>query len=55
MPDGGFAVKFDGKVIARCYAVSFDYDTGEYTINNRTTKKLPSKLKKITLDLEEGE
>lgn len=26
MSDGGFVVKFDGKEVAHCYAVSFDYD-----------------------------
>ena len=26
MADGGFLVKFDGKEVERCFAVSFDYD-----------------------------
>lgn len=51
MPDGGFVVKFDGKKAVRCYAVSFDYDEGKYTVNNKKSRKLPSRLKKITVEV----
>jgi hypothetical protein len=47
MPDGGFVVKFDGKVAFRCYAVAFDYDEWKYTINNEKTQSLPEGLGKI--------
>ena len=52
MADGGFLVKFDGKEVARCYAVSFDYDLREYTINNKETKELPSDVETITVIVE---
>ena len=52
MADGGFLLKFDGKKVARCFAVSFDYDERQYTINETETKKLP-RVKKITIDVEE--
>lgn len=53
MSDGGFSVIFDGKKVARCYEVSFDYDNWEYTINGQTKKKLPLKVRKIVVDIEE--
>ncbi|MCX5709052.1 MAG: hypothetical protein NTY14_08835 [Candidatus Omnitrophica bacterium] len=52
MDDGGFLVKFDGKEIARCYAVAFDYDEWKYTVNEKDTKDLPG-VKRITIDVEE--
>lgn len=52
MAEGGFLVKFDGKEVARCYAVSFDYDDWQYTINEKK-KELPA-VKKITIEIEEG-
>ena len=33
MAEGGFLVKFDGKEVARCFAVAFDYDDWQYVIN----------------------
>jgi hypothetical protein len=33
MAEGGFLVKFDGKEVARCFAVAFDYDEWQYAIN----------------------
>ena len=42
MAEGGFLVKFDGKEIGRCYAVAFDYDERQYTIND-TEKNQRSK------------
>lgn len=54
MADGGFVVKFDGKEIARCYAVSFDFDMHEYVINNREHKELPVSVKSIAVEVERG-
>jgi aerobic-type carbon monoxide dehydrogenase small subunit (CoxS/CutS family) len=53
MAEGGFLVKFDGKEVARCYAVSFDYDEQQYTINGTEKKELPP-ISKITIEVEEG-
>jgi len=52
MADGGFLVKFDGKEVARCFAVAFDYDAREYTINEVETKPLPEGVKVITVSVE---
>jgi hypothetical protein len=52
MAEGGFLVKFDGKEVARCYAVAFDYDDWKYVINDKK-KELP-RVKKITIEIEEG-
>jgi len=52
MPDGGFLVKFDGKEVARCFAVAFDYDERQYTINEAEKKELP-RVKTITIDVED--
>jgi len=53
MAEGGFLVKFDGKEIARCYAVAFDYDEWQYTVNETKKKKFPPRTKKITIEVEE--
>ena len=53
MADGGFLVKFDGKEVVRCYAVSFVYDQWQYIVNNTQKHDLPS-VKKITVEIEEG-
>lgn len=53
MAEGGFLVKFDGKKIERCYAISFDYDDWQYTINETDKKKLPSGMKKISIEVKE--
>ena len=52
MAEGGFLLKFDGKKIARCYAIAFDYDEWQYTVNDRKKKKLPAKVKTITVEVE---
>lgn len=52
MADGGFLVKFDGKKITRCYAVSFDYDMHEYVVNEKEHKELPFSVKSITIEVE---
>jgi len=52
MADGGFLVKFDGKEVTRCFAVAFDYDTREYTINNTEAKPLPAGVETITISIE---
>ena len=55
MARGGFLVKFDGKEIKRCYAVSFDYDRGEYRLNDGPPLVLPVQVKTITVEVEKGE
>jgi hypothetical protein len=52
MAEGGFLVKFDGKKAVRCYAISFDYDERQYTVNQTDTRPLPL-VKKITIEVEE--
>ncbi len=52
MVEGGFLVKFDGKEVTRCYAVAFDYDDWQYTINETKKKELPSGIKSITVEIE---
>jgi len=52
MAEGGFLVKFDGKEVERCYAVSFDYDDWQYTINEKEKRGLPQ-VKKISIEVEE--
>ncbi|MFH1441376.1 MAG: hypothetical protein ABIH18_04995 [Candidatus Omnitrophota bacterium] len=52
MAEGGFLVKFDGKEVARCFAVAFDYDTREYTVNNKETNPLPADVEIITVTVE---
>jgi hypothetical protein len=52
MGEGGFLLKFDGKEVVRCYAVSFDYDDWQYTINNTKKKELPPGLETITVIVE---
>ncbi len=53
MAEGGFLVKFDEKEVARCFAVAFDYDERQYTINDTEKKELPV-VRKITIEVEEG-
>jgi len=43
MSKGGWIVKFNNKEVERCYAISFDYDNWEYTVNNQETKKFPAR------------
>ncbi len=52
MAGGGFLVKFDGKEVERCFAVSFDYDDWQYTINETEKKKLPAGVEKINIEVE---
>ena len=52
MAEGGFLVKFDGKEVTRCFAVAFDYDERQCTINEREKRELPSDLKVITIEVE---
>ena len=51
MAEGGFLVKFDGKEVARCYAVAFDYDERQYTINDTEKRELPA-VKTISIEVE---
>lgn len=52
MAEGGFVVKFDGKEVARCYAVAFDYDDWQYTINEKEKRELP-RVKNISIEVED--
>ncbi|MDO8662947.1 MAG: hypothetical protein Q7K98_07005 [Candidatus Omnitrophota bacterium] len=54
MAEGGFLVKFDGKEVTRCFAVAFDYDDWQYTINETEKNKLPA-VKKIAIEVEDQE
>lgn len=51
MAKGGFVVKFDGKEAVRCFAVAFDYDEWQYTVNETEKRELPS-VKKISIEVE---
>jgi len=53
MAEGGFSIKFDDKEVARCYAVSFDYDDWQYTINDTEKHELPAGVEKISIEIEE--
>lgn len=52
MSEGGFLVKFDGKEVARGYAVAFDYDEWQYTVNETEKRELPVGIKSITIKVE---
>ena len=52
MAEGGFLVKFNGKKVAQRYAVAFDYDEWQYTVNNTKKRKLPAGVKVITVEVE---
>jgi hypothetical protein len=52
MAEGGFLVKFDGKEIASCYAVAFDYDDWQYVINNEEKHELPTGVESVTIEIE---
>ena len=52
MAEGGFLVKFDGKKAVRCYTVAFEFDEWQYKINNKTKKRLPLDVKKISVEIE---
>ena len=52
MAEGGFLIKFDGKRAERCYAVSFDYDAWEYSVNGKEARPLPDGVKVITVAVE---
>ena len=54
MADGGFLIKFDGKEVVRCYAVAFDYDLREYSVNGKAAKPLPEGVEAITVIVERG-
>jgi hypothetical protein len=53
MSRGGFVVRFDGKLAARCYRVSFDYDHWHYRTNDDPAQELPANLESITVEVEE--
>lgn len=52
MAEGGFVVKFDDEKPETCYAVSFDYDEWQYTLNGKEKKPLPAGVKKIMIEVE---
>jgi len=52
MAEGGFVVKFDGKEVTRCYAVAFDYDERQYTINDKENHELPAGIQSISIEVE---
>ena len=52
MAEGGFVIKFDGVEAERCFAVSFDYDVYEYSINGAEPKPLPEGIGTIEIGVE---
>ena len=53
--NGGRKVRiFNGKKAERCYAVAFDYDEWQYTVNETQKKELPAGVKKISIEIEKG-
>ena len=54
MAEGGFVVKIDGKMVARCFSVTFDYDEWKYILNETDDHDLPEGIKTITIDVEQG-
>lgn len=52
MADGGFVVKINGKEIARCYSIAFDYDEWKYTVNGTEAKPLPEDTGSIAIEVE---
>jgi hypothetical protein len=53
MAEGGFLVKFDGKEVTRCFAIAFDYDEWQYTINDTEKHELPAGVESITIEVEQ--
>lgn len=53
MAEGGFLIKFDGKEVERCFAVSFDYDDWQYVVNDTEKKELPAGVESITIKVEQ--
>ena len=54
MAEGGFLVKFDGKEVTRCFAVSFDHDMHEFVINGNDKRELSPDIKRITIEIEKS-
>jgi hypothetical protein len=54
MAEGGFLVRFDGKEVARCYSVAFDYDEWQFKLNAADPQPLPEDVKTITVIIERG-
>jgi len=52
MAEGGFLVKFDGKEVTRCFAVSFDHDTHEFVINGNDKRELSPNVRSIGIEIE---
>ena len=52
MPEGGFVVKIDGKMVARCFSVTFDYDEWKYILNETDDHELPAGASAITIEVE---
>ena len=52
MADGGFVVKINGKELHRCYAIAFDYDERQYTVNDKETLPLPEGTESISIEID---
>jgi len=52
MARGGFLVKLDDKEIARCYAISLDYDKHKYVINEKEEYELSADVRSVTVEIE---
>lgn len=51
MADGGFVVKINGKEVCNCYAIAFDYDEWNYTINDKDVRPLPDGTESISVEV----
>jgi hypothetical protein len=54
MPESGFVVRFEGKEEIRCASIDLDYDSWEYKTNGREVKSIPTGIKTISIEVEEG-
>ena len=54
MSEGGFLVKFEDKEEVHCASIELDHDSWEYKTNGRQTKKIPTGVKTITVQVDEG-
>jgi len=52
MAEGGFVVKIDGKMVARCYSVTLDYDEWKYILNETDDHELPANVESIAIEVE---
>ena len=57
MADGGLVIRFDAEepqAPQRGYAVTLDYDTWSYRLNNESPVTLPRGTRTITIEIEQA-